>query len=130
MAKCKVCGFRLADGLAKCPICEAMSGSKQTKGIVHDIERPRYFCPSCNAEIIFEYRYCPACGKDLSKAKKSLMCMIMVAIIAYTAKFLFLQLKNFAMNARQSKKHQMFQMDLKKHHLKRLSTKYLMVDIF
>lgn len=70
MAKCKVCGFRLADGLAKCPICEAMSDSKQTKGIVHDVERPRYFCPSCNAEIIFEYRYCPACGKDLSKAKK------------------------------------------------------------
>lgn len=67
MAKCKVCGFRLADGLAKCPICEAMSGSKQTKGIVHDVERPRYFCPSCNAEIIFEYRYCPACGKDLSQ---------------------------------------------------------------
>ena len=70
MAKCKVCDFRLTDGLAKCPICEAMSDSKQTKGIVHDVERPRYFCPSCNAEIIFEYRYCPACGKDLSRAKK------------------------------------------------------------
>ncbi|UTC64136.1 leucine-rich repeat protein [Treponema sp. OMZ 788] len=68
--KCKVCGFRLADGTAKCPICGAMPGSTKAGNIAEDVNLPRYFCPSCKTEIIGEHRYCPSCMKDLSQTIK------------------------------------------------------------
>ena len=70
MVKCKVCGFRLNDGVAKCPMCGAMRGSSQAGKINPASNLLRYFCPSCKAEVISEHRYCPACGIELSEAAK------------------------------------------------------------
>ena len=70
MLKCKVCGFRLTDGMKKCPICGAAAGSTKAENIAEDAKLPRYFCPSCKHEIIGEHRYCPACMKELSEAAK------------------------------------------------------------
>ena len=69
--KCKVCGFRLNEGVPKCPVCGAISGSTKAGNIAKDANLPRYFCPSCKAEIIGEHRYCPACMKELSEAAKT-----------------------------------------------------------
>ena len=68
--KCKVCGFRLADTMRKCPICGAGAGSTKAENIAEDANLPRYFCPSCKAEIIGEHRYCPSCMKELCEAAK------------------------------------------------------------
>ena len=70
MSKCKVCGFRLADGMKKCPMCGAMRGSTRAGELPNTIHLPKYLCPSCKAEIIGEHRYCPACMKELSEAAK------------------------------------------------------------
>ena len=70
--KCKVCGFRLTEGIPKCPICGAMRGSLQAGKIDPDSNLFRYFCPSCKAEIIGEHRYRPACMKELSEAAKTI----------------------------------------------------------
>ena len=71
MPKCKLCGFRLTDEAAKCPVCGAISGSTKAGNIAKDANLPRYFCPSCKAEIVGEHRYCPACMKELSEAAKT-----------------------------------------------------------
>ncbi|UTC64128.1 leucine-rich repeat protein [Treponema sp. OMZ 788] len=71
MAKCKVCGFRLTDEMKKCPMCGAIAGSTKAGNIAEDANLPRYFCPSCKAQIIGEHRYCPSCMKDLSQAAKN-----------------------------------------------------------
>ena len=68
--KCKVCGFRLADAMRKCPICGAGAGSTKAENIAEDANLPRYFCPSCKAEIIGEHLYCPSCMKELCEAAK------------------------------------------------------------
>ena len=65
--KCKVCGFRLSDEAKKCPICGAMRGSLEAGQINQNANLPRYFCPSCKADIIGEHRFCPSCGKELSE---------------------------------------------------------------
>lgn len=70
MVKCKVCGFRLNDGVAKCPMCGAMRGSSQAGKINPASNLLRYFCPSCKAEVISEHRYCPACGIELKEVAK------------------------------------------------------------
>jgi len=70
MLKCKVCGFRLADGMKKCPMCGAMRGSTKAGGLLNAAHLPKYLCPSCKHEIIGEHRYCPACMKELSEAAK------------------------------------------------------------
>ena len=70
MSKCKVCGFRLADGAVKCPICGAMPGSTKAGNIAQNVHLPKYFCPSCTAEILGEHRYCPTCGIELNEAAK------------------------------------------------------------
>ena len=69
--KCKVCGFRLNEGIPKCPMCGAMRGSLQAGKIDPDSNLFRYFCPSCKTEIIGEHRYCPSCMKELSEAAKT-----------------------------------------------------------
>ena len=71
MSKCKVCGFRLADGMKKCPMCGAMPGSTKAGELLNTTHLPKYLCPSCKAEIIGEHRYCPACMKELSEAVKT-----------------------------------------------------------
>ena len=70
MLKCKVCGFRLADGMKKCPMCGAMPGSTKAGELLNAAHLPKYLCPSCKHEIIGEHRYCPACMKELSEAAK------------------------------------------------------------
>ena len=70
MVKCKVCGFRLTDGMKKCPICGAMTGSTKAGKIAKDANLFKYLCPSCKAEIISEHRYCPHCGIELKEAAK------------------------------------------------------------
>ncbi|UTC63037.1 leucine-rich repeat protein [Treponema sp. OMZ 787] len=70
MAKCKVCGFRLADKMKKCPMCGAIAGSTKAGNIAKDANLLKYLCPSCKAEIISEHRYCPHCGIELKEAAK------------------------------------------------------------
>ena len=70
MLKCKVCGFRLADGMKKCPMCGAMPGSTKAGELLNAAHLPKYLCPSCKHEIIGEHRYCPSCGKELCEAAK------------------------------------------------------------
>lgn len=70
MVKCKVCGFRLTDGMKKCPICGAMTGSTKAGKIAKDANLFKYLCPSCKSEIISEHRYCPHCGIELKEAAK------------------------------------------------------------
>ena len=65
--KCKVCGFRLTEKIKKCPMCGAMRGSLEAGQINQNANLPRYFCPSCKADIIGEHRFCPSCGKELSE---------------------------------------------------------------
>ena len=68
MTKCKVCGFRLSDEAKKCPICGTMKGSTKAGSMgAENANLPRYFCPSCKAEIIGEHRFCSSCGKELSE---------------------------------------------------------------
>jgi len=70
MAKCKVCGYRLGDGVTKCPMCGAIAGSTVAGEISPELNLPKYFCPSCNSQILGEHRYCPSCGVDLKEATK------------------------------------------------------------
>jgi len=70
MPKCKVCGFRLGNEMKKCPMCGAAAGSTKAGDIAKSANLPRYFCPSCKAEIIGEHRYCPSCMKELCEAAK------------------------------------------------------------
>ena len=65
--KCKVCGFRLSEEAKKCPMCGAMRGSLEAGQINQNANLPRYFCPSCKADIIGEHCFCPSCGKELSE---------------------------------------------------------------
>ena len=71
MLKCKVCGFRLTDGMKKCPMCGAMPGSTKAGELLNAAHLPKYLCPSCKTEIVGEHRYCPACMKELSEAAKT-----------------------------------------------------------
>lgn len=70
MAKCKVCGYRLGEGVTKCPMCGATAGSTIAGEISPELNLPKYFCPSCNSQILGEHRYCPSCGIDLKEAAK------------------------------------------------------------
>ena len=70
MPKCKVCGYRLGDGVTKCPMCGATAGSTVAGEISPKLDLPKYFCPSCNSQILGEHRYCPSCGIDLKEAAK------------------------------------------------------------
>lgn len=70
MAKCKVCGFRLTDGMTQCPTCGAAAGSTTAGEIAEDANLAAYFCPSCKAQIIGEHRYCPSCGVEIREAAK------------------------------------------------------------
>ena len=70
MPKCKVCGYRLSEGVTKCPICGATAGSTVAGEISPEMDLPKYFCPSCNSQILGEHRYCPSCGIDLKEAAK------------------------------------------------------------
>ena len=66
--KCKVCGFRLSEEAKKCPMCGTMKGSTKAGSMgAENANLPRYFCPSCKADIIGEHRFCPSCGKELSE---------------------------------------------------------------
>ena len=65
MSKCKVCGYRLGDGVTKCPMCGAMAGSTVAGEVSPDLNLPKYTCPACNAQLIGEHRYCTSCGADL-----------------------------------------------------------------
>ena len=70
MPKCKVCGYRLSEGVTKCPMCGATAGSTIAGEISPELNLPKYFCPSCNSQILGEHRYCPSCGIDLKEAAK------------------------------------------------------------
>ena len=70
MSKCKVCGYRLGDGVKKCPMCGTVAGSTVTGELSPELDLPKYFCPSCNSQILGEHRYCPSCGIDLKEAAK------------------------------------------------------------
>lgn len=70
MPKCKVCGYRLFEGVTKCPMCGATAGSTVAGEISPELDLPKYFCPSCNSQILGEHRYCPSCGIDLKEAAK------------------------------------------------------------
>ena len=68
MSKCKVCGYRLGDGVTKCPMCGAVAGSTVAGEISAEMDLPKYLCPSCKGEIFGEHRYCPHCGIDIKEA--------------------------------------------------------------
>ena len=70
MAKCKVCGYRLSEGVTKCPMCGATVGSTVAGEISPELNLPKYFCPACNSQILGEHRYCPSCGVDLKEVAK------------------------------------------------------------
>ena len=70
MPKCKVCEYRLSEGVTKCPMCGATAGSTIAGEISPELNLPKYFCPSCNSQILGEHRYCPSCGIDLKEAAK------------------------------------------------------------
>ena len=70
MAKCKVCGYRLSEGVTKCPMCGATVGSTVAGAISPSAKIKKSYCPSCHGEIIGEHRYCPTCGIDLKEAAK------------------------------------------------------------
>ena len=72
MPKCKVCGYRLGDGVTKCPMCGAEAGSTVAGEVSPDLNLPKYTCPACNAQLIGEHRYCTSCGADLKKAAETL----------------------------------------------------------
>ncbi|MBP5175581.1 MAG: leucine-rich repeat protein [Treponema sp.] len=71
MPKCKVCGFRLNDGVTKCPMCGAMAGSTVAGEVSQNLNLQKYACPVCKEQIIGEHRYCPSCGADLKNAAES-----------------------------------------------------------
>lgn len=71
MSKCKVCGYRLGDGVKKCPMCGAVAGSTVAGNIKPDVNLQKSFCPSCGKEVLGEHRYCPSCGADLKNAGKA-----------------------------------------------------------
>ncbi|MBP5175580.1 MAG: leucine-rich repeat protein [Treponema sp.] len=71
MPKCKVCGFRLNDGVTKCPMCGAMAGSTVAGEVSPDLDLPKYTCPACHAQLIGEHRYCTSCGADLKNAAET-----------------------------------------------------------
>lgn len=51
MSKCKVCGYRLGDGVKKCPMCGAVAGSTVAGNIKPDVNLQKSFCPSCGADL-------------------------------------------------------------------------------
>lgn len=73
MPKCKVCGYRLGDGVTKCPMCGASAGSKEAGKTSPELNLPKYSCPACGAMIIGEHRYCNNCGTDLKKATETVL---------------------------------------------------------
>ena len=58
MSKCKVCGYRLGDGVKKGPMCGAVGGSTVAGNIKSDVNLQKSFCPSCGKEVLGEHRYC------------------------------------------------------------------------
>ncbi|MBR6295695.1 MAG: zinc ribbon domain-containing protein [Treponema sp.] len=68
MPKCKVCGFRLNDGVTKCPMCGAMAGSTVAGVISENADLPHYKCLSCGELIVGEHRFCPNCGVNIKEA--------------------------------------------------------------
>ena len=68
MAKCKVCGTRLAEGVAKCPSCGAAAGSTVSGTVSPGTNLQKSVCPACNKQILGEHKYCPNCGTNLNSA--------------------------------------------------------------
>ena len=68
MAKCKVCGTRLAEGVAKCPSCGAAAGSTVSGTVSPSANLQKSVCPACNKQILGEHKYCPNCGTNLNSA--------------------------------------------------------------
>ena len=68
MAKCKVCGTRLAEGVAKCPSCGAAAGSTVSGTVSPGANLQKSVCPACNKQILGEHKYCPNCGTNLNSA--------------------------------------------------------------
>ena len=68
MPKCKVCGTRLAEGVAKCPSCGAAAGSTVSGTVSPGTTLQKSVCPACNKQILGEHKYCPDCGADLKEA--------------------------------------------------------------
>ena len=68
MAKCKVCGTRLAEGVAKCPSCGAAAGSTVSGTVSPGTTLQKSVCPACNKQILGEHKYCPNCGTNLNSA--------------------------------------------------------------
>ena len=80
MPKCKICGSRMADGMAKCPVCGAPSGSG-TSTVPSIQQKPATMarqvmpatCPQCGGKVIGEHRLCPHCGANLKAAAAASM---------------------------------------------------------
>ena len=72
MPKCKVCGYRLNDDMAKCPMCGAEAGSTIAGEISENADLPQYKCPSCGEMIVGEHRFCPNCGVNIKEAVQKL----------------------------------------------------------
>lgn len=92
MAKCKVCGYRLGDGMTKCPMCGAAAGSTEAEKVSPELTLPKYSCPACGAQIIGEHRYCTSCGADLKKAAEAVQenrCVQCGTILPAEAEFCF-----------------------------------------
>lgn len=68
MPKCKVCGTRLAEGVAKCPNCGAAAGSTVSGTVSPSANLQKSVCPACNKQILGEHKYCPNCGTNLNSA--------------------------------------------------------------
>ena len=68
MPKCKVCGTRLAEGVAKCPSCGAAAGSTVSGTVSPGTTLQKSVCPACNKQILGEHKYCPNCGTNLNSA--------------------------------------------------------------
>lgn len=81
MAKCKICGTRIEEGVAVCPSCGAKvissAGVATGASTVTGTTKPRVSsttqvikttCPACGAEVVGEHRFCPQCGVNLKEA--------------------------------------------------------------
>lgn len=72
MPKCKVCGYRLNNDMAKCPMCGAEAGSTIAGEFSENADLPQYKCPSCGEMIVGEHRFCPNCGVNIKEAVQKL----------------------------------------------------------